>query len=341
MSSRGYRSTRDRSPTPYPRGSLYISSVSDSDPSEEPTADDEPEDSSVQILTPPLPPVIDLVSSPHQIIEIPDSPVTQHEDDLLTVASAPATTVSPTVQTSETPLLITPDMCQYEIPEPVVSEQVDESQLSPVLSTVTYSTAVTAPGSSAHVRATSFMALLTTPSPIYVEAPTAPTFPELVLPPASGATVCDTTPPVPTLHVPAPVELIPPASSFLIPPVDQPAQPEGEREPVPWHVHYHLFQHYRWVWARYEEIFATRDAILRLMSVPDPVSIHGGGSLLLRDIPMEIVHQISISVLAGLQTDITALPSSSTRAVDQSTVAILISRAIAEFQRRVGEMFGQ
>ncbi|KAK1356472.1 hypothetical protein POM88_049728 [Heracleum sosnowskyi] len=341
MSTSGYRSTRDRSPTPSPRGPLYISSESDSDPSEEPTEDTESEDSSVQILSPPPPLVIDLVSSPEQIVEIPDSPVTQLEDDLSVVTSATVTTVSPTVQSTEPLPLVTPVVCQYEVLEPIVSEPVDDSQLSPVRSTVDYSTAITPPGSSTSTRGISFMALLTAPSPVYVEAPAAPTLPDFMLPQVDDGPVCDTAPPVPTLHVPAPVEMISSAPAFPVPLTDQLVQPEGEREPVPWHVHYHLFQHYRWVWARYEEIFATRDAILRLMSVPDPVVAHGGGSLLLRDIPMEIVHQISVSVLAGLQTDISALPSSSTGAIDQSTVVILISRAIAEFQRRVGEMFGQ
>lgn len=58
------------------------------------------------------------------------------------------------------------------------------------------------------------------------------------------------------------------------------------------------------------------------------LTVHGGGSLLLRDVPMEIVHQISSSILTGLQTDITALPSSSIGAVDRSAVADLITRAI-------------
>ncbi|KAK1400834.1 hypothetical protein POM88_000439 [Heracleum sosnowskyi] len=318
MSSSDYQYARDRPPTSYPRGPLYISSQSDSDPSEEPTVDAESEDSYVQILTPPSPPVIDLVHSPDQIIEIPDSPITQPKDDLLIVTFALVTTVPPVVQPLEPLPLITLDMYQYEIPEPVVSEQVDEIQRSPVLSTITYNTAVTTPGPSTSTQVTSFMALLTAPSPIYVEAPTAPTLPDFVLLPVSDALVCDTAPPASTLHVPAPVQVIPPAPSFLVPPVDLPARP-----------------------ARYEEIFATRDAILRLMSVPDPTIVHGGDSLLLRDVPIEIVHQISIFVLAVLPTDIAALPSTSTGAVDHSTMTTLITRAIAEFQRRVGEMFGQ
>ncbi|KAK1384645.1 hypothetical protein POM88_022380 [Heracleum sosnowskyi] len=331
MSSPGYRSTRDRSPTPHLRGSLGISSASDSDPSEDPITDVESEDSSVQILTPPHPPVIDLVSPPHQIIEIPDSPVTQQEDEFVTTVSTPATTVSPAVPSTEPLPPVPPVVCQYEVPELIVSEPVDESQLSPVRSTVDSGTAVTHPGPSTSTRGMSFMALLTAPSPVYVEASTAPYFPDHMLPQVSDGPVCDTTPPVPTLHVPAPVEMISSAPAFPVLPTDQPVQPEGEREPVPWHVHYHLFQHYRWVWARYEEIFATRDTLLRLMAVPDPAVVHGGGSLLLRDIPMEIVHQISFSVLAGLQTDIAALPSSSTGAVDQGAVTLLIARAIAEF----------
>lgn len=71
----------------------------------------------------------------------------------------------------------------------------------------------------------------------------------------------------------------------------------------------------------------------------DPATIHGGGSLLIRDVAMEIVHQISISIFTGLRIDIAALPSSSTEAVDRGAVIDLITRAIEEFQRRVEEMF--
>lgn len=342
--SAGFRSVRDRSPTPYPHGLLDPSSGSDSDPSEEyMLVDVDSEDSSVQMFVPTHPPVIDLVHSPDSSVEIVDSPVPVI--DLVTPSPETQTETDQIVQTpvsamtTDATLLITPEMFIFETPVPDLPDPIEDGQLSPIRTETVPSSAVRFSRVGTPTRVTALPDLVTIPAPIYASTPPVPTVPDYMFPAVGTTPVCDTAPPTPTLQVSAP-----PASSVVTTTAIPPVPPEFAGvagEMVPWHIHHTLFQHYRWLWARYEEIFTTRDGILRLLAIPDPAAVHQGGSLLVRDVPMEIVHEISLSVLTGLQTDIAALPSSSTGQIDQSRVATLIAAALAEFRRRVGEMFGQ
>ena len=85
------------------------------------------------------------------------------------------------------------------------------------------------------------------------------------------------------------------------------------------------------------ELFISREAILHAREVPQPVV---GGARIAYEFQMEVVRQISISVLEGLREDLASLPSTSSGFIDATMVMVVVERAMSEFHRRVEELFG-
>ena len=235
------------------------------------------------------------------------------------------TTVEPQTQ------MATADRYRFEIPSPVRTEHVDESQLSPVRTERMISSAPPGP-------LFSLSALFSAPAPVYVQAPVEPTVLGPIVVATSEAPVCDTAPPTPSVPVqtsdPSPV-----GATAVMPPL--PLAPDAaETGMVPLHIHYSLFQQHQWLWQRYEQLFDTRETLIRLLTATDPTHVHLGGSALTRDVQMEIVHQIAETILTELRSSIAGLPSSSSGQVDRATVAALVERAITEFRGRIASLFG-
>lgn len=247
--STDFLSMRDRAPTLYPLGPLDPSSGSDSDPSEEyMLIVNDSEDSSIQILTPSPPHIIDLVDSPDEVIEV------------IEIADSPMSVIDleAPIPETEQPAQI-PDPIETPVAE--MTDPVDEGQLSPIRIEAITSLSARVPRVDRRTVASALVELLTSSVPVYVSAPTVPTVPDYMFPPVSDIPVCDTAPPAPAIHVPAPV-VITCAPPFPAQSVGGPVPPIVDRAPVPWAVHDHLYQQFRWVWLRYEEVFTTRDAIL-------------------------------------------------------------------------------
>lgn len=308
------------------------------------------EDSSIQILSPPPPEIIDLeddVVSPPQACEpVTPAPVSQSLEESSTFATLPEVTqISAAITTATlfTTTLTAPTERDDEV-DHVVPDLM--SHFQPAMS-VTPDLTIGLPSMPTAER---YHFDLSTPMSSTLELERQISHARGQIPPSSrhssGLAV----------HVPltaimtqsTPTQTLPlPTSTIQSVPISAPVTFSttsiaftGPGETVPMTTYMALLQQYQWLIGRYTELFATRDAILRAISVHDPFTVHVGGSLLTREFRMEIVYQITDSVLTRLQADIAGLPSTSSGQVDPRMTTYLVGRAIAEFHMRVDELFG-
>lgn len=348
-----YRSARDRSPTPFPRE--VVDSSSDTDPTEEYM---ESEDSSIQVLPPPprSPPVVIDLTAPSPLraetVDPVDTTLGIEEPVTSVYAALPDLTQVPTLSaplTTSVPVLTTESQDDHVMAEldrhfhPTLPEITAMITGVPDATLPAYETLTPAEIGATIERVPPPIPTTTDQiPPIHVIAELEMHVPLTIISPMLGssgpeAPVCDTAPPTPTIPVSAVTTGL--GGLFAPFPVTATGQMEDTIATVPAFLFEELRLSYDELYARYHEVFITRDALLRMIATSRPAAPVVEDGLVRRSEVIDVMHQTATSVITGLQSAIAELPSSSAGAVDQGAVAALVELTRCEFLSRVDEMF--
>ena len=325
----------------------YSDSSYDSDPSMEIIfVDSGSEDSSIQILEPPSPVVIDLVDSSDS--EIPDlgeqiqsegleSPfrslptITTVPAITTDVVTTPPTYVTAPVQRSDGEPDILELLSYFQTPTSEVSTYTPEFAAMPTADRYRFEFSVSAPV--AEFSTPSFV----TPAPVYsVPEPRV----QIEQPVVTTSEIPVHAPGIPMIS--APVSQTPTGSLGASAPMSLADWADWAMMSSTMHSEYMALAHqYQSVLDQYvDSVYPSWDSFMTF-GPPAPFTAPAGYGFLPRDTGADIVHQVAVSVFEGLQFDLQHLPSTSTGLVDATHVAILVDLARSEFLRRVSEIFGR